>query len=84
MAMFLQNLGPTELILILLLVVLLFGAKKLPALARSMGKSIKEFKKGAKGVSDEPENSKPEIKEAENKPAQTENQNKKDPDADAG
>jgi sec-independent protein translocase protein TatA len=40
------NLGPTELIIILAIVLLLFGGKKLPSLARSLGKSSKEFKKG--------------------------------------
>ena len=40
-------LGPPELLLILLIVLLLFGAKKLPDLANSMGKSIKEFRKAA-------------------------------------
>jgi sec-independent protein translocase protein TatA len=40
------NLGPMELIIILAIVLLLFGSKKLPSLARSLGKSSKEFKKG--------------------------------------
>ena len=39
------GLGPTELIIILVIVLVLFGAKKLPDLASSMGKSIKEFRK---------------------------------------
>lgn len=38
--------GPTELIVILFIVLLLFGAKKLPDLARGLGKSVSEFKKG--------------------------------------
>lgn len=41
------TLGPTELIIILVIVLLLFGAKKLPDLASSMGKSIREFRKAA-------------------------------------
>jgi sec-independent protein translocase protein TatA len=48
------NLGPTELIIILAIVLLLFGSKRLPSLARSLGKSSKEFKKGmSEGASDE-------------------------------
>lgn len=38
------NLGPGEIIIILLVILLLFGAKKLPELARGLGQGIKEFK----------------------------------------
>lgn len=38
--------GPTELYVILAVIVLLFGAKKIPELARSMGAGINQFKKG--------------------------------------
>ncbi len=38
--------GGTELILIIFVIILLFGAKKLPELARSLGKSLNEFKQG--------------------------------------
>ena len=38
--------GPLEILLILLVALLLFGAKRLPDLARSLGKSLSEFKKG--------------------------------------
>lgn len=38
--------GGPELIIILFVILLLFGSKKLPELARSIGKSISEFKKG--------------------------------------
>lgn len=41
-----MSLGPTELIIVLLIVMLLFGAARLPKLARSLGESAKEFKKG--------------------------------------
>lgn len=40
------RLGAPELIIILVVVILLFGAKKLPDLARSIGSSAKEFRKG--------------------------------------
>lgn len=41
--------GPTEWILIALIVVLLFGGKKIPELMRGLGKGIKEFKDASKG-----------------------------------
>jgi sec-independent protein translocase protein TatA len=43
-----MNLGLPELLIILGIIVLLFGAKKLPDLARSLGRSTKEFKTGMK------------------------------------
>ena len=42
--------GHTEVILIIFVILLLFGAKKLPELSRSLGKSLGEFKKGQKEV----------------------------------
>ena len=49
------GLGPTELIIILVIVMLIFGASRLPKLARSLGESSREFKKGlADGARDEP------------------------------
>ena len=47
------NLGPTEIILILLVVVLLFGAKKLPELARGSGRALRIFKAETKGLMDD-------------------------------
>ena len=47
------GLGPTELIVIFLLIIILFGAKRLPELARSLGSSIKEFKHATQGLKDE-------------------------------
>jgi len=43
----LRNIGGPEILIVLVVVLLLFGAKKLPELARSIGASAKEFKKGA-------------------------------------
>ncbi len=50
---FLQNLGPWEVILIFMIVLILFGAKRLPELFRSFGQSIKEFKKATQEIQDE-------------------------------
>jgi sec-independent protein translocase protein TatA len=50
---FLPNLGGPDLIIILLIVLVLFGAKKLPELARGMGSAIKEFQKAKDEFSNE-------------------------------
>jgi len=47
------NLGAGEIILILLVVLILFGAKKIPELAKGLGKGMSEFKKGLKEVENE-------------------------------
>ena len=47
------GLGGWEVVLILAVVLILFGAKKLPELAKGLGTGIKEFKKATKDVSDE-------------------------------
>ena len=47
------GLGPTELIVILAILFLLFGASKIPQLARGLGKGITEFKQGLKEQSDD-------------------------------
>ena len=47
------GLGMRELIVIFLIVLLLFGASRLPEIARSMGKSLKEFKKATKDAKNE-------------------------------
>ena len=49
-------LGGTEVVLILAVILILFGAKKIPELARGMGQGIKEFKKATKEVTDEIQN----------------------------
>ena len=46
--------GTTELIIILVIVVLLFGAKKIPDLAQGVGKGIKNFKKAMKEDEEKP------------------------------
>ena len=47
------GLGYQELLLILVIVLILFGAQRLPDLARSLGSSVKEFKKGVTELKDE-------------------------------
>lgn len=48
-----MNMGWPEITIIIVIVVLLFGAKKLPELARGVGKSIKEFRKATSNVEEE-------------------------------
>ena len=47
------NLGPWELALIFLIVLVVFGANKLPKIAKDLGSGIREFKKSISGESDE-------------------------------
>ncbi len=47
------TLGPGEIFAILLLLLLLFGAKRLPELARSLGQGVKEFRKSVKEISED-------------------------------
>ena len=54
MLAFIRNIGGPEVLIVLVVVLLLFGAAKLPQLARSLGASAKEFRKGVEeGVEDE-------------------------------
>ena len=47
------GLGYQELLIILVIVLILFGANRLPELARSLGSSVKEFKKGVNELKDD-------------------------------
>ncbi len=47
------NLGAGEIILILLVILILFGAKKIPELAQGLGKGMREFKKAVKDVEED-------------------------------
>ncbi|MFC6995997.1 Sec-independent protein translocase subunit TatA/TatB [Rufibacter roseus] len=54
--LFIGNLGTGEIIALVLIVVLLFGAKKIPELARGMGRGIREFKDATKEIKHDIEN----------------------------
>lgn len=64
---FLQNIGVPGLILIFVVVLLLFGAKKLPELAKGLGKSMVEFKKATREVEDSFREASDNIDEAASK-----------------
>ena len=51
--LFLESIGTTEIIVIALLTLLLFGGKKIPELMKGIGKGVKSFKDGMKDVQDE-------------------------------
>jgi sec-independent protein translocase protein TatA len=67
----LLNLGGPDLIWILLLILLLFGAKKLPELARGMGQAIKEFQKAKDEFTDELHKAGPTDTKGNQPPAST-------------
>jgi sec-independent protein translocase protein TatA len=61
--------GPLEIVLIVLVIIILFGANKIPELARSLGKATGEFKKGKQDIDNELNdivNSSKDIKSPEN------------------
>ncbi len=47
------GIGTQELIIFLIIVLVLFGGSRIPSIARSLGKSITEFKKGVQGIEEE-------------------------------
>ena len=52
MLAFITGIGPQEVLIVLGLALLLFGAKRLPQLGRSVGRSFIEFRKGLSGIDD--------------------------------
>ena len=51
--LFLGNLGTGEIVIIAVVVLLLFGGKKIPELMKGIGKGVKNFKDGVKGLEDD-------------------------------
>src|SRR5215210_5148898 len=59
----LPQVGPTELIIVLTIILLLFGAKRIPELAKGLGSGIREFKKGTSGDAEKEQLSEKEKEE---------------------
>ena len=60
-----MSLGPWEIALVILVVIILFGGKKLPELARGLGLGLREFKKAKQEIKDEVKNVTDEVEDAE-------------------
>jgi len=60
------NLGAPELILILLVIIVFFGAKKIPDIAQGIGKGIREFRKASRDIQEEADQEQPNTLIAEN------------------
>ena len=56
-----MDIGFREILLILLIVLILFGAKRIPEMMRSMGQGVKEFKKAARDISEDTDSSPPKT-----------------------
>lgn len=60
------NIGATEIILILLVVLIFFGARKIPELAQGLGKGLREFRKAARDIQEDVEKETKHIDSKEN------------------
>lgn len=58
LSIFLGPIGPWQVVLIVAVLLLMFGGKKIPELMKGLGSGIKEFKDAAKGEDEAPKNSK--------------------------
>ena len=65
--LFIGNLGAGEIIVIALIVLLLFGGKKIPELMKGLGKGVRSFKEGMNNIENDIENSGTEKSKNENK-----------------
>jgi|TARA_B110000467_G_scaffold45514_1_gene41690 sec-independent protein translocase protein TatA len=59
-----MGIGPWEILVILFVIILIFGGKKLPELARGLGLGLKEFKKATKDIKDEVESATKEVEKS--------------------
>jgi sec-independent protein translocase protein TatA len=60
-----ENIGGPELLLILVVIFLFFGAKKIPDIAKGLGQGIREFRKAARDIQEEVNK---EVKQTDDKP----------------
>ena len=60
-----MGLGPWEILLVILAIILIFGGKKIPELARGLGQGLKEFKKAKQEIKDEVKSAAEEVVEVE-------------------
>jgi len=60
-----MSLGPWEIALVILVIIILFGGKKLPELARGLGLGLREFKKAKQEIKDEVKNVTDEVEDTE-------------------
>ena len=60
-----MSLGPWEIALIFLFVIILFGGKKLPELARGLGLGLREFKKATREIKDEVKSAADDVEDIE-------------------
>tara|TARA_Y100001937_G_scaffold61180_5_gene83808 strand:+ start:10959 stop:11261 length:303 start_codon:yes stop_codon:yes gene_type:complete len=68
--LFIQGIGPVEWIIILAVILILFGGRKIPQLAKDLGSGIREFRKSVT-------NAAPELEEPQNEPLHTEKPKRK-------
>ena len=59
-----MSIGPWQVIIIILAIIILFGGKKLPELARSLGLGLKEFKKATQGIKNELKDTTDEVEQS--------------------
>ena len=59
-----MSLGPWEIVLVVLVIIILFGGKKIPELARGLGKGLREFRKTTKDLKDGVNSATEDVKSA--------------------
>jgi sec-independent protein translocase protein TatA len=64
----LPNIGPLEIVVILIIALIVFGPKRLPELGRSLGKGIREFKGSLSGEDDDDEPPQQELEPGKREP----------------